>query len=72
MRLWYDSPMERVVQVFSSLAEADRFEEECYASLTPSERVEILLDLIAQHRSALGPAADRFERVYRITQLAER
>jgi hypothetical protein len=71
MCLCYSSQMERVIQVFSSLADADRSEEEYYANLTPSERVEILLDLIEQHRSSLGAAANRFERVYRIAQLSE-
>jgi hypothetical protein len=64
--------MERVAQVFSSVADAERSDEEYYANLSPSERVDILLDLIEQHRSSLGAAADRFERVCRMTQLSQR
>jgi hypothetical protein len=71
IRVWYSPQMERVVQVFSSLADADCSDEEYYANLSPSERVDILLDLIEQHRSSLGAAADRFERVCRIAQLSQ-
>jgi hypothetical protein len=70
-RVCYCPQMERVVQVFSSLADADSADEEYYANLSPSERVDILLDLIEQHRSSLGAAADRLERVCRIAQLSQ-
>jgi hypothetical protein len=65
-------PMDRVANVFSSFADAERADHEYYASLKPSQRVDILLDLIEHHRSSLGPAAERFERVCRIAQLSER
>jgi hypothetical protein len=64
-------PMERVAQVFSSFDDADRADEQYYADLTPAERVDILLDLIEQHRSFFGAASDRFERVCRVAQLAQ-
>ena len=62
--------MERKVRVFKSFEEAERADAEYYASLTPKERVDILLDLVENYRRSLG-AADRFERVCRITDLQE-
>ena len=63
--------MERVVQVFSSLVDADHADEEYYANLTPTERVDILLDLIEQHGRSFGAVADRLERVCRVAQLSQ-
>jgi hypothetical protein len=63
--------VERVAQVFTSFQDADRADEKYYASLEPSQRVDILLELIELHRSSLGEAAQRFERVCRVTRLSE-
>lgn len=63
--------MDRVVQVFKSFEEADEAEAEYYARLTPNERVDILLDIIAAYRESQGEAASRFERVCRVVDLAE-
>jgi hypothetical protein len=62
--------MNRVAQVFSSFDAADQADDEYYASLTPEERLEILLELIERYRSSLGEAAERFERVYRVVELS--
>jgi hypothetical protein len=62
--------MEPEAKVFDSFEEAERAEAEYYASLTPKERVDILLDLVENYRRSLGPA-DRFERVCRVTDLQE-
>ncbi len=62
--------MERVVAVFDSFEDADRADVEYYATLRPEERLDILLDLIARHRESLGEAAQGFERVHRVTELA--
>ena len=62
--------MENVAQVWSGFEEAERAEEEYYASLTPQERLDIQLDLIAAYRESLGEAAQRFERVHRVTELS--
>lgn len=62
--------MEPEAKVFDSFEEAERAEAEYYASLTPKERVDILLDLVENYRRSLGPA-DRFERVCRATDLQE-
>lgn len=61
--------MERVAQVFNSFADADLADEEYYAMLTPSERVDILLALVERYRSSFGEAAERFERVCRVAEL---
>ena len=63
--------MEKVVKVFGSFEEADRADDEYYASLSPQERVDLLLDLIATYRESLGEAGQRFERVYRVVELSE-
>jgi hypothetical protein len=63
--------MERVAQVFSSFDDADRADDQFYADLTPQERLDLLLDLVARHWSALGATAERFERVYRVIELSQ-
>jgi hypothetical protein len=62
--------MEGGARVFRSFDEADRADEEYYARLTPEERLDILLEIIEQYRSSLGEAAERFERVHRVVELA--
>ena len=62
--------MQREAKVFDSFEEAERADAEYYASLTPKDRVDILLELIENYRRSLGPA-DRFERVCRVTDLRE-
>lgn len=63
--------MDPVVAVFDSFEDADRADVEYYAALRPEERLEILFDLIARHRESLGEAAQRFERVHRVIELAQ-
>lgn len=62
--------MDRKVAVFTSFADAARAEDEYYASLSPEERVDVLLDMVRQYREALGETADRFERVHRVVELS--
>jgi hypothetical protein len=62
--------MERVVAKFSSFQEAERAEREYYRSLTPQQRLDILLELIECSRKEGDAAAHRFERVYRIVKLS--
>jgi len=54
--------MEKVVHVFKSIREAEEFDRDYYQSLTPKQRVDILLELVRDS----GEAAGRFERVCRI------
>lgn len=62
--------MEKVIQKFESFEEAQASDDRYYASLTPQQRMDILLRLIEQ-----GAPADEtqpgLERVYRVTQLEE-
>jgi hypothetical protein len=62
--------MQRIVRVFQSFEEAEKADEQYYASLTPNERLEILLELVRRQRESLGEAAARFERVYRVVELS--
>ncbi|HYZ84320.1 MAG TPA: hypothetical protein VE621_07950 [Bryobacteraceae bacterium] len=54
--------MDRVVHKFTSFEEAEKADREFYASLTPNQRIEILLELMARYRGE-GEAAERLERV---------
>jgi len=63
--------MEKVLKVFSSFEEADQADDEYHASLSPQERVDILLDMIAAYRESLGETEQRLERVYRVVELSE-
>jgi len=62
--------MDRTIRRFESLQEADDADMEYYASLTPEERLNILLELIESGRSNLGEDSERFERVYRVDELS--
>jgi hypothetical protein len=57
------------VKRYESLAEADAAELQYYWTLTPEERLEILLDLIETYRSNFLEASEGFERVYRVDEL---
>lgn len=59
------------MNTFSSFGEADEADRNFYASLTPQERLDILLDLILSSgtREQTGETAEGFERVYRIAEL---
>lgn len=63
--------MERVAQIFRSFKDADRADEDYYASLSPQERLDIQLALIERYRSSLGQAAKRFERVHRVIERSQ-
>jgi uncharacterized membrane protein len=63
--------MEPEAKIFDSFEDAERADADYYASLTSKQRVDVLLDLIENYRRSLGPAADRFERVCRVTDLQE-
>ncbi len=62
--------MERVVRVFQSHEEAEAADRAYYRSLTPQQRLEILLELIARARPQ-DESAERLERVYRIVELPQ-
>ena len=59
--------MERIIQRFESFAAADEADAKYYRSLTPSERLNILLTLVQEDYET----ERRLERVYRIVELAQ-
>jgi hypothetical protein len=64
--------MERVIRVFDSheaAADADRDE---LLAMSPQQRLDRALDLIARYREARGQIAQRFEKVARVVQLEPR
>jgi hypothetical protein len=64
--------MERTVAKFSTQKAAEEADLEFYRSLTPQQRLDILLELIENSRREGDAAAERFERVYRIVKLSSR
>jgi hypothetical protein len=62
--------VDKAVCVFESHADADRADRVYYASLSPAERLDILLDLVATYQESLGEAAKGSERVHRIVELS--
>jgi len=60
--------VDRTARIFTNFEDAERADEDYYASLSPNERVEVLLAIVEQYRSSLGESAERFERVCRIVK----
>ena len=58
--------MDYTVRKFDSFEAADKADREYYRSLTPEQRVEILLELVETYSNA---SAKGFERVYRFVKL---
>jgi hypothetical protein len=61
--------MEKVGRKFESFAEAEKAERDYYRSLTPQQRLDLMLDIIRQ--GAPDEAFQRLERVCRIVKLHE-
>jgi len=59
--------MQRVVRIFDNFDDADRADRDYYASLTPQQRLEILLDLIQANSDE---DQEGFARVHRVVELA--
>jgi hypothetical protein len=59
------------VRVFSSFQEAEEADKAFYASLSPQQRVDLVLEMVARHRESMGEAGKRFERVYRVIELSQ-
>ena len=62
--------MEQVLRKFATFQEAEEADRAYYRSLTPAERLSMMLDLI--YPEGGDAATARFERVYRIVKLGER
>lgn len=59
--------MEKTFQVFHSFADAERADKEYYRSLSPAERMKILLTLIAQWQERkTDEPTEGLKRVYQI------
>lgn len=56
---------------FRSFEESDAHDAEYYRNLTPDERVDILLTLVAQYTESLDEAAQGFAYVCRVARLGE-
>ena len=64
---WYNLPrMEKVLQVFNSFAEAEAADRKYYQSLTPTQRIEILLVLRSMVKRNDDEPRGRLKRVYRV------
>ncbi|HTA29047.1 MAG TPA: hypothetical protein VK731_01105 [Candidatus Cybelea sp.] len=61
--------MEKEARVFHSFAEAGQAEDKYYRSLTPEQRLELLLDLVKAQQP--DETEQRLERVCRIIKLQE-
>jgi len=58
--------MEKTIQVFNSFEEAEKADKEYYRSLTPAQRIEMLLILRDQYRPYSNELTEGFKRVYRV------
>ena len=63
--------MDRTVSRFANHVEAEEADRRYYLSLSPQERLDILLELIERHREQLDASERGFKRVYRVTKLAQ-
>jgi hypothetical protein len=55
-------------QVFSSFEEAEAADKEYYRSLTPAQRIEMLLVLRDRYRPYSNELTEGFKRVYRVIE----
>ena len=62
--------MLRHAEVFGSFQEAEEADRAFYAAMTPQQRLDLLLDLVAAERESLDETEQRFERVYRVVELS--
>jgi hypothetical protein len=62
--------MERRVQVFRSFDEAEHADDAYYGSLTPQQRVDLLLELVAAWKEGFGDAGQGLARVHRVVELS--
>lgn len=57
------------IKVFESHAAADADDAEYYASLTPQQRLDLVLELSARFQKDSDAAVERRSRVYRVVEL---
>ena len=63
--------LDKTFTFFSSFEEAEAADKEYYHSLSPTERIEILLILRKEYSPYSDELTEGFERVYRIVELKE-
>ncbi len=63
--------MERVLRTFNQFGDAEEADWQYYSSLSPQERLDIMLEIIAQKLESSGEATKGLERVYRVIELAQ-
>ena len=63
--------MERKIQIFKSFAEAKEADKKYYHSLTPAQRIEIMLRLRNQYRPYGDELTEKFVRVLSIVKLSD-
>ena len=63
--------LERKVEIFKSLDEAKDADKKYYQSLTPAQRIDILLRLREQYRPYGDELSQKFVRVCRIRKLTD-
>ncbi len=63
--------MEKVVHTFGSFEDADKADAAYYHRLTPQQRMDILLALTNPQTPNNHETQQRFERIYRIVDLAQ-
>lgn len=68
--VWYNHDMDRVVRKFRSHTDAAAADRAYYRSLTPQQRLDVMLDIIASQRGT-DEASQRLARVYRIVKRIE-
>ena len=59
------------LRILSSFRQAKDADRAFYASLSPQERMDLVLDIVARHRESMGEAPESFERVYRVIELSQ-
>lgn len=64
--------VDRTISESVSHEEAAARDRDFYLSLSPAERLDILLELIERHRERANASAEGFARVYRVVQLERR
>ena len=62
--------MEHVIEVFDSFEEAEKADDLYYASLSPQERLNLVLELVSEHGEAMGVGKE-IEKVFRVVDLHE-
>ena len=64
--------MELVARRFSSFEEAEKADREFYGSLTPEQRIQMLLELLELVWPDKNGSPPRLERVYRVAEFPPR